>query len=150
MTTESLPDCLYYLVTRASLVATTLLKKGLATANVEHVKPGYLGLLMALWQQDGLQAAEAARLAGLEPSTTTGLLDRLERLGMVERRTDPGDRRAVRIHLTQEGRRLEPAVRAVVDAALARAAEGIAPKDLETTRCVLRKFLLNAAAATRS
>ena len=139
-----LPDCLYYLVTRASLVATTLLKKDLGEAGVGHVKPAYLGVLMVLWQQDGLQAADVARRGGLEPSTTTGLLDRLETLGFVERRSDPEDRRAIRIHLTEEGKQLETTVRAVVDATLVRASHGIALGDLDTARRVLKTFLTNS------
>jgi DNA-binding MarR family transcriptional regulator len=90
-----------------------------------------------------------ARRAGLEPSTTTGLLDRLEELGLVERRADPMDRRAVRIHLTRPAARLGKTVRAVVDQALARAAEGIAPRELEIARKVLKQFLANALSRPR-
>jgi DNA-binding MarR family transcriptional regulator len=149
MTQDALPDCLYYLLTRASLVATALLKTDLAAAGVEQVKPAFLGVLLVLWEADGLQAAEVARRAGLEPSTTTGLLDRLAELGLVERRADPTDRRAVRIHLTRPAARLEKTVRAVVDQALARAAEGIAPRELEIARKVLKQFLTNALSRPR-
>jgi DNA-binding MarR family transcriptional regulator len=149
MTTSSLPDCLYYLVTRASMLATSMLKKDLSDAGVGHVKPAFLGVLVVLWQEDGLQAADVARRGGLEPSTTTGLLDRLEAQGLIERRADPADRRAVRIHLTRDGKRLERTVRGVVDMALARAAEGIPAKDVETTRCVLKRFLQNALERSR-
>jgi len=38
-----------------------------------------------------------ARRAGLHPATMTGILDRLERAGWVERERDPADRRAVRV-----------------------------------------------------
>lgn len=149
MTRESFPDCLYYLLTRASLVATSLLKKDLAAAGVGHVKPAFLAVLLVLWEADGLQAAEVARLAGLEPSTTTGLLDRLEQLKLLERRADPEDRRAVRIYLTRGAAKLEKTVRSVVDLALLKAGEGIAPRDLEVARSVLKQFLTNSLSRPR-
>lgn len=40
-----------------------------------------------------------------DPSNVTGLIDRLERLGFVERVPDPGDRRVRRPKLTPAGRR---------------------------------------------
>lgn len=150
MTRDSLPDCLYYLLTRASLVATSMLKKDLAAAGVGHVKPAFLAVLLVLWEADGLQAAEVARLAGLEPSTTTGLLDRLEQLKLLERRADPEDRRAVRIYLTRAAAKLEKTVRSVVDLALVKAGEGIDPRDLKVARSVLKQFLVNSLSRPRS
>lgn len=40
---------------------------------------------------------------GQRPSTVTGILDRLERRGLVERRLDPGDRRSFLVGLTSDG-----------------------------------------------
>jgi DNA-binding MarR family transcriptional regulator len=45
----------------------------------------------------------AEREAIAQPTVTT-LVGRLERDGMVERRPDPGDARAVQVHLTERGR----------------------------------------------
>jgi MarR family transcriptional regulator, organic hydroperoxide resistance regulator len=149
MTRDSLPDCLYYLLMRASLVATSVLKKDRAVAGVGQVKPAFLGVLLVLWESDGLQAAEVARRAGLEPSTTTGLLDRLEKLELVERRADPDDRRAVRIHLAAGAQSLEKKVRSVVNRVLAKAGEGIDPRDLEVTRKVLKQILMNSLSGPR-
>ena len=42
---------------------------------------------------------------GVSPSTMTGLCDRLERGGYVERRSHPSDRRATVLALTRKGRR---------------------------------------------
>jgi len=46
-----------------------------------------------------LVAATAQR-----PSTLTGVLDRLERRGLIERTSNPADRRSVLVRLTQSGR----------------------------------------------
>ncbi|MEL6526191.1 MAG: MarR family transcriptional regulator, partial [Chloroflexota bacterium] len=41
------------------------------------------------------------RAVGRAATSFTPNLDKLQKKGLVERRPDPGDRRAVRIHLTQ-------------------------------------------------
>lgn len=141
MKPTDLPDCLYYLVTRSAMVATSLLKQALAAAGVGEVKPAFLGVLQVLWREDGLQAAEVARRAALEPSTTTGLLDKLESLGLVARVPDPRDRRALRIQLTAAGRALERPVRRVVDQVMREVAGGIPTSDLAALQRSLKTFL---------
>lgn len=47
--------------------------------------------------------AELGRVLRVERSSLTGLVDRAERSGLVERQPDPDDRRAVRVALTPSG-----------------------------------------------
>lgn len=63
--------------------------------------------LMCLWEEEGVTQREIAKKSKVENSTTTRTLDKLEKLGLVERRADPESRRSFRIHLTDEGRALE-------------------------------------------
>jgi len=137
-------DCPYYLLTRASLATTAMLRQQLAAAGAERIRPAYLGVLMCLWAEDGLRAVELGRRAGLEPSTMTGLLDRMERDGLLARAPDPDDRRAHRITLTAAGRRAQKPVMRVIDRALERMFEGVPARDLETLKAVLRRVLVNA------
>ena len=54
-------------------------------------------------------AGELAELSGLTTGAVTGLIDRLERAGFVERRRDPEDRRKVFIRPNPvNGERIEP------------------------------------------
>ncbi|WP_226624808.1 MarR family winged helix-turn-helix transcriptional regulator [Alloyangia pacifica] len=70
------------------------------------------GLTDATWRPlvhlaeggDGISQRDLAARIGLDTSTLVRLLDLLEARGLVERRVDPADRRARRIHLTAEGR----------------------------------------------
>ncbi|WP_181408125.1 MarR family winged helix-turn-helix transcriptional regulator [Pararhizobium mangrovi] len=60
--------------------------------------------LLRLSEGDKLGQKELACLLELEPATTGQLLDRMERLDLIERVLDPGDRRAKKVVLTPYGR----------------------------------------------
>ncbi|MBU2489881.1 MAG: MarR family transcriptional regulator [Proteobacteria bacterium] len=137
-------DCPYYLLSRVTLSVTSAMKKGFDAAGVSEVKPAYLGALMSLWAEDGLQVAELGRRAGLEPSTMTGLLDRMERDGLVERRQDPDDRRAQRILLTSQGRTIRPLVLEQVDRILGEVFTGVSKEEMDQATAFLRRVLENA------
>ncbi len=140
---ELIMNCPYYFVSRAYLASTSMLRKELGANGVGEVKPAYLGVLMILWDQDGLQASKLGKKAGLEPSSMTGMIDRMERDGLIERQSDPNDRRALKIFLTEKGRAAQTPVTKVVDEALASMFEGISDQEMETTVKVLKKFIEN-------
>lgn len=53
---------------------------------------------------DGIASVtDLARAAELNPGAMTRLLDKLEARGLIAREADPGDRRALHIHLTEAG-----------------------------------------------
>ena len=137
-------DCPYYLISRTALAVTSALKRGFAEADVENVKPAYLGVLMTLWQEDGIKVIELGRKAGLEPSTMTGLIDRMERDNLVVRSADHDDRRVLKIFLTDNGRNARKSVLEVVDKTLKKVFSGIPERDLTLTKDLLRQVLLNA------
>ncbi len=64
----------------------------------------------ALWMGDGVSIGELGERVYLDSSTLTGVVDRLERNGYVERRPNPEDRRSVLVFLTEKGRRLGPRI----------------------------------------
>ena len=59
-------------------------------------------ILRALYEQDGQHASELARAVGRAATSFTPNLDKLEENGLIERRPDSSDRRAVRIYLTDK------------------------------------------------
>jgi DNA-binding MarR family transcriptional regulator len=61
---------------------------------------------------------EIAESEAVAQPTVTALVGRLERDGFVERRSDPGDARAVLVHLTDEGRARLDALREAREALL--------------------------------
>lgn len=73
------------------------------------------GLTRAQWRaikmlhrQEDLRQTELAEYLEMEPIAVGRVIDRLQSAGFVERRADPKDRRAWRLHLT-------PRARAVID-----------------------------------
>jgi DNA-binding MarR family transcriptional regulator len=62
------------------------------------------GLLFFLGKDGGALIGEAAEALDVAPSAMTGLVDRMERSGLIERRADPDDGRAQRLFLTDAGR----------------------------------------------
>jgi len=71
------------------------------------LKITYWPTLFLLWETEGLSQTELAQACMTEHYTTTRILDKLEILGLIERRTDPNSRRTFRIYLTEKGRELE-------------------------------------------
>lgn len=62
-------------------------------------------LLANVCKTDGQTLASLSRSMLVTAGNLTGLVDRAARDGMVERRADPGDRRAWRVHVTPKGQR---------------------------------------------
>jgi MarR family transcriptional regulator for hemolysin len=61
-------------------------------------------VLVRLDRFEGLNQSELADMLDLQPITLTRLLDKLSDNGLIERRPDPGDRRAKRLFLTPAAR----------------------------------------------
>jgi len=57
-------------------------------------------ILARLERQPGMSQNEMAAIVEVEPITIARLVDRLEARGLVERQSDPKDRRVWRLHLT--------------------------------------------------
>jgi DNA-binding MarR family transcriptional regulator len=56
--------------------------------------------------QSGLRLSDLSERMLIRPPSVTGVVDRLERDGLVARRADPADQRAKRVGLTRAGRQL--------------------------------------------
>jgi DNA-binding MarR family transcriptional regulator len=70
-----------------------------------RISPAGLGVLRVLLAGDGLKSSDVAARGWSTPGTLTSVVDTLVREGYVERRRDAGDRRVVRLFVTEKGRR---------------------------------------------
>jgi DNA-binding MarR family transcriptional regulator len=71
---------------------------------------GQPSVLYALWAQDGMTQSELTERLNRSPSTITKTVQRMEKIGLVERRPDDNDERVSRVYLTDAGRDIRPAV----------------------------------------
>jgi len=79
--------------------------------NAFELYRGQSGILHVLWQEEGIAQSEIAQQTWVRPATMTNALQRMEQVGLVERRPDPQDQRRSLVYLTQAGRELEGPVR---------------------------------------
>jgi MarR family transcriptional regulator, organic hydroperoxide resistance regulator len=87
-----------------------------ATAFARHgVYEGQQYVLRTLWREDGLSPGEVARRLGLATPTITRAATRMEAAGLLRREPHPGDRRVVRLRLTDRGRALEKVIDAEME-----------------------------------
>ena len=74
---------------------------------------------------------------GTRPATLTGILDRLERRGLITRGTNPRDRRAVLIELTPTGRRSARTITTAIDNLERRALDALPNDAIDSAHAVL-------------
>jgi DNA-binding MarR family transcriptional regulator len=103
-----------YLLAKASQRWNELLQQGFAEAGFPEVKASYGSVLIPLFEEDGLRMGEIARRARLSKQTMTTMVRLCEREGLVERRPDPDDRRAARVHLAAKAKRFRPKAEVVI------------------------------------
>ncbi|ERP90760.1 MarR family transcriptional regulator (plasmid) [Roseibium aggregatum] len=88
-----------------------------AASHQFHLRVRELGLrvpewrvLACLYDQDGLMITQLAKYSLLEQSRMTRIVDQMEKRGLVVRKSDKGDGRRVRVHLTDAGQKLSSEV----------------------------------------
>jgi DNA-binding MarR family transcriptional regulator len=84
-----------------------------------------------LSRMEGCRQNELAEVIEVRPITVCRLLDRLAALDLIERRADPGDRRASRLFLTVRARAKVERLRAIADGISKRALTGVSAADRE-------------------
>ena len=104
--------------------------------NFELTPPQFC-LLSFLWQQDGMTQTELSEKGQIDRTTTGGLVDRLVKNGLVERKPHPQDRRAYKIQLTPQGRELEEPLTQCAWRALSKITSGLQPAEVVELKRIL-------------
>ena len=96
---------LHVLLLAASRIMGAFYAGTLAQAGL-RISPAGLGVLRVLLAGDGLKSSDVAARGWSSPGTLTSVVNTLVREGYVERRSDAGDRRVVRLFVTDKGRQI--------------------------------------------
>lgn len=104
-----------WLIWQVALRCRAAMDRALAPVGLSNAQYGVLASLAGL-SRDGTSPSQRqlAEFAGLEPMSVSKLVRALERDGLVERTEDPGDSRAVRLHLTHRGTKVLTKARRIV------------------------------------
>jgi DNA-binding MarR family transcriptional regulator len=103
-----LEECINFLLTKTQQKVHQLAKARFAPY---HVTPVQYMVLYKLWEQDEQSISDLSEKVHLDTSTMTGVLDRLEKNILVERKPSQNDRRVNLICLTVGGKQLETVLR---------------------------------------
>ena len=100
-------------------------------------------LLMYLSRYEGENQGFYAEQLDVEPITLCRMVDRMADAGLVERRRDPADRRAWRLHLTDKSKAMIVGLRECVDRLIEEMLAGITATERETFARILTSIGTN-------
>ena len=103
----------------------------------------HMGILIELWQKDGLRQQDLATSVLKDKATITRSLRFLESKNMLVRVADPQDKRTKRIYLTHKGREFKNYLVPKAKAAIEEATTGIDEQEFETCKKVLVQIYQN-------
>ncbi len=113
-----------------------------------RIKPQGVGVgqwyfLRELWEEDGLAQGDLSWRAGMTAPTTVVAIRRMVEHGLVVRKQDEADRRKVRIHLTNKGRRLRDELLPQAFEVNNIATEGFSKKEIRQFRSFIDRMKKN-------
>ncbi|MEZ5658187.1 MAG: MarR family transcriptional regulator [Burkholderiaceae bacterium] len=113
-----------------------------------HIEQRALSLAQAralvyISRHEGLRQVELAELLDLQPITVGRLVDQLAAQSLVERRADPADRRAYRVHLLAAAQPHLASIGAVVDTVRRQALAGMDEREAKAVTAALLQIRRN-------
>lgn len=109
---KRIEDCISFLIGKVGQQVTRRARELLAPLGVTPVQ---YAVLKVLSDSDGISGTDLGARMVLDSASITGVIDRLESLGLVERRADSDDRRVQRIFATKKSRALQAPADAAMD-----------------------------------
>ena len=107
-----LTQCINYLLTTAQHSVFQYLNGKLSEYDVT---PSQYGVLSCLWQREFATPKQISEILCLETSTISGVLDRMQKKGLIDRVINRDDRREVRVVPTEKVKALEEPISKIID-----------------------------------
>ncbi|MDP4505759.1 MarR family transcriptional regulator [Nonomuraea sp. NBC_00507] len=128
--------------TVAALVRSTFLVNAVyADSAREYGLTQQQGQLLCVLMAQPYGMSELGAMLGLAKSSLTGMVDRSERNGLVQRKPDPQDSRAVRVALTKQGAKLADAFYTETCRRIDELTSGFAPAERDTLAALLGRVV---------
>ena len=112
----------------------------LAEEGFDDIKPHYANIFTFV-PPEGMQVTQLTELAHVRKQSMTQTVEELEKLGYVERRPDPGDKRGKLVFLTERGKKVSPIAREAGKLVDQHWAELTSVEEIEALREALRSVL---------
>lgn len=132
-----LHSCINYLLTVAQHEVSQTFAERLSPF---RITPGQYGVLNCLWQNGSCTPKEIAQTLHLENSTISGVLDRMQKRGLIDRVVDPNDRRSVQVVASEEGRAMRDGVLRVIAELNGEVLGGLSPEERAVLLDCLRRI----------
>ena len=116
------------------------IETALRTSGFDDLRPAHANVFPFV-PADGISVSGLAELAGVRKQTMAETVEQLERLGYVERRENPHDRRSRLVFLTHRGRSVPPVTHRAAEKVEAHWAKLTGTGELEALRASLLRLL---------
>ena len=127
-------DCIFFQLTKASQTGAEFWTKKVKHLNVTASQAVVLNFL---GEGDRILANSLRKKLQITSATMTGILDRLEKLELIERKPHPNDRRAILVCLTDQGRQCAAEINSIMVQANEEFLSGFNPEQSENLRKML-------------
>lgn len=131
------------LVSQIKRYSDRILGQILAEKNIDAFNGAQGRILYVLWDKDGISLRELADKTGLAATTLTGMVDRMEKAGLVCRLADSSDRRKTLLALTDKARALEADYKLVSDKMSDMFYAGFTEDEIAQCEAMLARILQN-------
>ena len=143
-------ECQFHSKDFEDKLTTTLMRLFRAHFNLtdEHLKReglyhGQPYIIISLYHNDGQSLKELTACRNVKASTTTTMVSRMEKLGLVKKVADEKDRRKTRVYLTDKGREKYNAIINVNNELDDICFEGFSDEQKLLTKMLLKKIIEN-------
>jgi len=130
-------DCIFFHLSRASRAGARHWHKRVSEFGVTASQAL---LVLCLAEEDAVTSRHLGSKIEFDSATLTGLIDRLEKAGFLGRRNNPDDRRAIRVCLTEKGKKTSQEISKIVEKENQAFLSGLTPEEAMILKALLKKI----------
>ncbi|HCT63918.1 MAG TPA: MarR family transcriptional regulator [Lachnospiraceae bacterium] len=132
-----LKECINFLLTTAQHNVFQFLSVKLTKYDIT---PSQYGVLSCLWGKTHATPKQIAEILCLETSTISGVLDRMQKKGLIDRVINKEDRREVQVTITEKGKALQQPITEIIDEVNAQVLKDFKMDEITSIKNALREI----------